>query len=131
VTVPHRAGHPDGLVVDAEGGIWLALWAGGAIHRYMPDGKLDRTIPLPVTHPTKCARTPRSSRHTWARPSPTVGEAQPQASRAASFHAGLVSKVSRRVSSPADLDGAGLCAGRRPAKPGVRDRRKSTPAPIA
>jgi sugar lactone lactonase YvrE len=55
VTVPHRAGHPDGLVVDAEGGIWLALWAGGAIHRYTPDGKLDRTIPLPVTHPTKCA----------------------------------------------------------------------------
>ena len=55
VTVPHRAGHPDGLVVDAEGGVWLALWAGGAIHRYMPDGTLERTIPLPVTHPTKCA----------------------------------------------------------------------------
>lgn len=54
-TVSHRAGHPDGLVVDADGGVWLALWAGGAIHRYLPDGKLDRTITLPVTHPTKCA----------------------------------------------------------------------------
>jgi sugar lactone lactonase YvrE len=55
VTVSHRAGHPDGLVVDVDGGVWLALWAGGAIHRYTPDGKMDLAIPLPVTHPTKCA----------------------------------------------------------------------------
>jgi sugar lactone lactonase YvrE len=54
-TVSHLAGHPDGLVVDAEGGIWIALWAGGAIHHYTPDGKLEQKIKLPVTHPTKCA----------------------------------------------------------------------------
>lgn len=55
INVSHRAGHPDGLVVDVEGGVWLALWAGGALHRYTADGRLERTVKLPVTHPTKCA----------------------------------------------------------------------------
>jgi len=55
VDIPHKAGHPDGLIVDAEGFLWLALWAGGAIHRYAPDGRLDQAIPMPATHPTKCA----------------------------------------------------------------------------
>ena len=55
VEVPIRAGKPDGLIVDAEGGVWLALWGGSAIQRYTPDGTLERTVALPVTHPTKCA----------------------------------------------------------------------------
>jgi sugar lactone lactonase YvrE len=55
VNVPHTAGHPDGLIVDAEGCLWLALWAGSAIHRYTPDGQLERMVKTPVTHPTKCA----------------------------------------------------------------------------
>ncbi len=46
---------PDGLTVDAEGGVWLALFGGGAIRRYRPDGTLDAHIPLPVTHPTSLA----------------------------------------------------------------------------
>jgi sugar lactone lactonase YvrE len=48
-------GLPDGLCVDADGGIWLALFGGGAIRRYRPDGTLDAHIPLPVTHPTSLA----------------------------------------------------------------------------
>jgi sugar lactone lactonase YvrE len=55
VVLPESEGKPDGLIVDAEGGVWLALWGGGAIHRYTPDGRLDQRIALPVTHPTKCA----------------------------------------------------------------------------
>jgi sugar lactone lactonase YvrE len=55
VDIPEREGKPDGLIVDADGCVWLALWGGGAVRRYAPDGRLVGTIALPVTHPTKCA----------------------------------------------------------------------------
>jgi len=48
-------GLPDGLTVDAEGGIWLALFGGGAIRRYRSNGALEAHIALPVTHPTSLA----------------------------------------------------------------------------
>jgi sugar lactone lactonase YvrE len=55
VEIPKEAGLPDGLTLDAEGGVWVALWGGGAVHRYSPEGRLDRVIRLPVSHPTSCA----------------------------------------------------------------------------
>lgn len=55
VTIDPSDGCPDGLTVDAEGGIWLALWGGWAIRRYLPDGTLDRVLRVPVSHPTTCA----------------------------------------------------------------------------
>ncbi len=45
---------PDGLTVDAEGGIWIALSNGGALRRYAPDGVLDEVVELPVTKVTAC-----------------------------------------------------------------------------
>ena len=45
-------GLPDGLTVDADGGVWVCLFGGGRIRRYRPDGSLDREIVLPLTNPT-------------------------------------------------------------------------------
>jgi sugar lactone lactonase YvrE len=55
VHIPPDQGAPDGLTLDADDGIWVSLWAGGAVHRYAPDGTLDRVLRLPVTHSTSCA----------------------------------------------------------------------------
>ncbi|MDJ1130953.1 SMP-30/gluconolactonase/LRE family protein [Streptomyces iconiensis] len=54
-TVEEGAGFPDGLTVDADGCVWVALWDGAALRRYTPAGVLDRVLPLPVARPTACA----------------------------------------------------------------------------
>ncbi len=54
VTIPGDAGSPDGLCVDAEGGVWVALYGGAAVHRYSPEGTLEAVLDLPVSRPTAC-----------------------------------------------------------------------------
>jgi D-xylono/L-arabinono-1,4-lactonase len=46
--VPHGEGVPDGMMVDEAGYVWTAVWFGGRLKRYSPDGKLDREVFLPV-----------------------------------------------------------------------------------
>jgi sugar lactone lactonase YvrE len=54
VAIPEEAGGPDGLTVDSQGYIWLALFGGSAVRRYAPDGRLDGVIELPTSQITAC-----------------------------------------------------------------------------
>jgi len=46
---------PDGLAVDADGCVWVALWGGGAVVRYRPDGRPAQTLQVPAANVTSCA----------------------------------------------------------------------------
>ncbi len=50
-----EGGHGDGLVVDAEGHLWVALWGGSAVHRYSSAGELELVIEVPASQVTKPA----------------------------------------------------------------------------
>jgi sugar lactone lactonase YvrE len=43
---------PDGSIVDAEDALWNAQWGAGRVVRYLPDGRIDRVVRVPVPHPS-------------------------------------------------------------------------------
>jgi sugar lactone lactonase YvrE len=49
------AAQPDGLTLDAEGCLWLAVWGSGEVRRYTPDGRLDTVVRLPAWQVTSAA----------------------------------------------------------------------------
>jgi len=51
------AGVPDGMCVDAEGNLFIAMWGGAAIEVLSPKGETIKTIGLPVPKPTSCTLT--------------------------------------------------------------------------
>ncbi|HEX6117194.1 MAG TPA: SMP-30/gluconolactonase/LRE family protein [Solirubrobacterales bacterium] len=48
VLLESPSGEADGLAVDENGGIWVALGGAGAVGRFRPDGRLERTIDVPA-----------------------------------------------------------------------------------
>jgi sugar lactone lactonase YvrE len=54
VSVPESLGIPDGMCIDAEGFLWVALYGGSAVLRYSPDGELAGKVEVPASNVT-CA----------------------------------------------------------------------------
>lgn len=54
VEVVDTDGYPDGLTVDDEGRIWVAIWDGGAVRCYDTDGSLLHHLEVPARRPTAC-----------------------------------------------------------------------------
>lgn len=55
VAASTEGGAPNGITVDRQGGIWVAMFGNWSVRRYLPDGTLDREIRLPVPMPTNLA----------------------------------------------------------------------------
>ncbi len=55
VTIAPNEGIPDGIAVDAEGGLWVALYQGSAVRRYLADGTLDVVVEIAARLVTACA----------------------------------------------------------------------------
>jgi sugar lactone lactonase YvrE len=54
VDLSPEAKRPDGLTIDEQGGVWVALSNGGAVRRYTPDGVLDDVVDVPARKVTAC-----------------------------------------------------------------------------
>lgn len=48
-------GTPDGLCIDSEGFIWVAVWGGYEVRRYAPTGELAARVSVPTAQPSSCA----------------------------------------------------------------------------
>ena len=53
--VPAAPGNPDGMAIDAEGVLWVTMFRGARIDRYLPSGELVGSIAFPVPNITKLA----------------------------------------------------------------------------
>jgi sugar lactone lactonase YvrE len=55
IDVPEEVGGPDGLTVDADGDLWIAIFGGGRVQRYSREGKLREEVSIPARETTSCA----------------------------------------------------------------------------
>jgi sugar lactone lactonase YvrE len=56
ITIPEEEGYPDGMTIDSDGMLWIALWDGFAVAQYNPHtGEVLQKIDVPVPKVTSCA----------------------------------------------------------------------------
>ncbi|MGE3346524.1 MAG: SMP-30/gluconolactonase/LRE family protein [Ramlibacter sp.] len=55
VDMTAHPGRPDGAAVDEDGGYWICANDAGLVHRFTPEGQLDRSLAVPVKKPAMCA----------------------------------------------------------------------------
>ncbi|HEY4018100.1 MAG TPA: SMP-30/gluconolactonase/LRE family protein [Pseudonocardiaceae bacterium] len=62
VRIPAEEGAPDGMVIDEEGFLWVALWGGSAVRKYAPNGTVAAHFPVPAEQPTSVCLVPGGGR---------------------------------------------------------------------
>jgi sugar lactone lactonase YvrE len=55
VQIEEGVGYADGMTLDAEGNVWVALWGGHAVRCYSPQGKLEGVVRVAATQTSSCA----------------------------------------------------------------------------
>ena len=56
IRIPESEGKPDGMTIDAEGNLWIALYGGGAVGCWHPEtGEMLQKVTVPAPHTTSCA----------------------------------------------------------------------------
>lgn len=94
IKTPEEHGQPDGMTVDHQGNLWLALWDGSGILRYDPQGKLIEKLDLPVHNVTSLTFVGNSAYVTSA-----GGAHRPEAGE----RAGALFQLETDVSAPAEF----------------------------
>ena len=110
IVIERGAGIPDGLAVDDEGGIWVALWGRAAIHHYEPDGELERVLEVPADNVTACCFGGDDGRSLYVT---TASVELPAERRSAQPLAGSVFVTDAGVSGPSGGLPRGLSRSRR------------------
>lgn len=52
---PQETGMPDGMTIDAQGCLWIAMWEGDRLVRLSPEGRVLTEVEMPVHQPSSCA----------------------------------------------------------------------------
>ena len=99
VAVAEQVGSPDGLTVDADGDIWVAIYGGGRVQRYSAEGMLREELLVPAVQSTSCAFAGRDLNRLYVT---TATEGWSEEQRQAQPAAGLVYRF--------DTDATGLPA---------------------
>jgi sugar lactone lactonase YvrE len=102
VRIDPKEGYPDGPTIDAEGCVWIALYAGWEARRYSPRGELIGRVRFPVANITKIAFGGGDLRTVWATTArqllrPDQLEKQPEAGDLFEFRVDVPGIASPRV----------------------------------
>ena len=90
LTVPEEVGAPDGMTVDSDGNLWVAVYGGGQVRRYLPNGALAEVLTVPARQTTCCAFGGAGMHQLYVT---TATEGWTDAERVADPRAGLVYRI--------------------------------------
>jgi sugar lactone lactonase YvrE len=98
VRIPESEGAPDGMSIDRDGCLWVALWGGRAVHRYSPEGELLERVAVDAVQVSSCCFGGPDGSTLFIT---TSGEDYGPADWEADPHAGKIFAVKTGTSAPA------------------------------